>query len=312
MTKTLNYIKKQPQLVLLVAVIIAFCIVIPSFATERNIMNVLKNASISSFAAIGLSVVLIGGNLDLSIGSQFSCLSVFCLSMQRVDPVLGIIVPLLAAVAFGMLNGILVYKFKINSIVVTLGTMSILSGLALVPSNSMSVQGVPGTWFNAIAGTNIGSLSIYVIYFVILAVVIGLVLTKTKFGKGLYYMGINKEASEVAGQNVGKITVLSFIVCSLCVAVSAIVQGSRMMTANPLGGVGLEFEVLTALLIGGISLSGGRGNIVNTVVGVFLLALIVNAMNLLGAAYEYQLIARGALIIIAIIVDTVVRYKNGE
>lgn len=310
--KSFLIIKKQPQLVILAAVFLVFTFAIPKFATAGNLMNVLKTASVMAFACIGLSVVLIGGNLDLSIGSQLSCLCVISMTMQRVSPVLGILVPVAVSVGFGVMNGVLVYRFKINSIVVTLGTMSVLEGLALLPSNAMSVQGLPGTWFSNIAGIMLGPMPVYVIYFTVLAAGMQFILTKSKFGRGLYYLGSNPEAARTAGHDVGRTTTLSFVICSLCISLSAIVQSSRMMTANPVGGTGLEFEALTALLIGGISLTGGRGNIVQAVTGVLLLTLIVNGMNLVGAAYEYQLMAKGILIIVAIVADAVVRYRDGK
>ena len=311
-SRAIKVLGKQPQLIILIALLVLFFALIPSFGSERNMLNILKTTSITALTCIGLSVVIIGGNLDLSVGSTMSLLGVLSVSMQTVDPLLGILVPIGAAVGIGLLNGTLVYKFKINSIVVTLGTMSILAGIALMPSNSMSIQGVAGTWYSNIAGTMLGPIPIYVFYFVILAVVMQLILKRTLFGKSLFYMGNNKEAAAIAGHNVGKTVILSFVICSLCVGVSAIVMSSRTMTANPIGGTGLEFEALTAVLLGGISLIGGKGSIFGTVIGVLLLTIIVNGMNLLGAAYEYQLMARGILILVAIIVDAIARYRDAK
>lgn len=309
-TRLKSIIKKQPQLIILIVMFILFFFLIPSFGTDRNLLNVMKTAAISAFTCIGLSVVLIGGNLDLSVGSTMSLLCVLSITAQKYDPFLGVFVPVAAAIGIGLLNGIFVYRFRISSIVVTLGTMSILSGLALMPSDSMSVQGLAGTWYSNIAGTMVGPIPVYIIYFLLLVVGIQFLITKTLFGKSLFFLGNNKEASEIAGHNVGKTVILSFIICSLCVCVSAIVLSSRTMTANPIGGMGLEFEALTAVLLGGISLLGGKGSIMGTVIGVLLLSIIVNGMNLLGAAYEYQMMARGILILVAIIVDAIVRYKD--
>ena len=305
----MTLLKKQPQLIILITMAITFYFLIPSFGTERNLLNILKTLSILGFTCLGLSVVMIGGNLDLSVGSTMSCLAVFSVKMQTVSPILGIIVPIIAAIGIGVLNGGLVYKFKINSIVVTLGTMSILSGLALLPSNSMSVQGVPGTWYSNISGIMFGPVPIYIVYFIVLSVVIFLLLTRTRFGRSLYYMGNNAKAAEIAGHNVALTTTLSFVICSLCVCFAAIIQSSRMLTANPIGGLGLEFEALTAVLLGGISLKGGKGSVLTALVGIFLLTIIANGMNLFGAAFEYQLMARGILILTAIIVDAITRYR---
>jgi ribose/xylose/arabinose/galactoside ABC-type transport system permease subunit len=305
-----DFFKNNTQLILLVLLIIAFAIWIPEFATSRNVTSILQQISITSLICCGMSVVLIGGNLDLSVGSAFSFLCVLCVKMQSINPVLSVVLTAGAAVLIGVANGYIIHRFNLNSIIVTLGMMSILSGAAKMLTDSMNVSGEPNTFFSDIADIRLGGLPFYVIIFIILAIFLEWMLRNTLFGKTLYYLGTNAEASKVAGQSVRSTTILSFVICSSCVAVAAFLQSARTMTASPIGGIGLEFTAMTAVLLGGVSLKGGKGSILGTVLGVLLLGVIVNGLNLKLVPFEYQKIAKGALILLAIAFNEKVKYKN--
>jgi ribose/xylose/arabinose/galactoside ABC-type transport system permease subunit len=305
-----SFFKNNTQLILLIVLIVAFSVMIPEFPSGRNAMSILKQISITSLICCGMSVVLIGGNLDLSVGSTFSFMCVLCIKMQLISPWLSIVMMVLSALLIGFVNGYIVYRFNLNSIIVTLGTMSILSGVAKMLTDSLNISGDPDTFFSDIADINLFGLPFYVIVFIILAVVLAIILKKTMFGRNLYYQGTNPEAAKVAGFSVGRVTVSAFMVSSLCVAIAALLQSTRTLTASPIGGIGLEFTALTAVLLGGVSLMGGKGSIHGTVLGVLLLGVIVNGMNLMQVPFEYQKIAKGALILAAIIFNEKVRYRN--
>jgi len=302
-----NAIKKlleQPQILILIILIVVLSVALPSFFSSNNFLNIFKNMSTVAIITSGMAVVMIGGNLDLSVGSMFSLLCVVGILAQHTNTFMGVLMPIAVALLLGFLNGILIYRFRISSIIVTLGTLSIFQGLTLIVSKSSSVPAIPGTAYENIAGLKIGIFPVYIFVFVIIAVVCEVILHKSKFGRGLYYMGVNREASMIAGHNVGAYTIVSYMLCGLTVAIAAIIQSSRLLTANPIVGGGLEIEVITAALIGGISLTGGKGNVIQAIGGAFMLAVIINGLNLFGAPFELQTIAKGALILAAIILNS--------
>lgn len=309
-----NAIKRigaHPQILILIVMIIVLSIALPSFFTGENFLNIFKNMSTVAIITSGIAVVLIGGNFDLSVGSMFSLLCAVGILSQHINTFMAVLMPLVVALALGLLNGMLIYKFKISSIIVTLGTMAIFQGLTLIISKSSSVPAIPGTSYENIAGLRFFSIPAYIFVFIILAVVCEIALRKTKFGRGLYYMGVNREASMIAGHNEGVYIIISYMLSGTTVAIAAIIQSSRMLTANPIVGTGLEIEVLTAVLIGGISLLGGRGNVIQAIVGAMILAVIINGLNLFGAPSEIQNIVKGALILTAIILNARAN-KNDE
>ena len=164
----LKWIKSNPQFFILIILIIGFSFLLPAFLTSRNLLSILRQVSTISLISFGLTIVMIGGNLDLSVGSTLSFLAVLSIRMQVINPLLGVAVPIIAAILIGFFNGYIVQKFNINSIIVTLGSMLILAGIALITSNSRSIQGTPGTWFSQIAEFSIYKVPMYVILFLII------------------------------------------------------------------------------------------------------------------------------------------------
>lgn len=217
--------------------------------------------------------------------------------------------PLIAAVVIGFLNGFIITKFKVNSIIVTLGSLSLYSGLALFYTNGAIIAGNTGTWYGVIGSNRFLGIPIHVYIFFIVAVIYQILLSKTSFGRKIKYVGTNTSASEIAGIRSNWVRTMAFIISSLSVAIAVLIYSSRMTTASPVTGVGFEFDAITAVVIGGTSLAGGKGSIFKTIIGVLLLAIIINILTLYNAPYAYQNIVKGILIIIAIIIDIRVRKR---
>ncbi|MDR1797287.1 MAG: ABC transporter permease [Clostridiales Family XIII bacterium] len=299
--RPLQFIRSQTQLVILVVVFLICAAVVPEFLNERTVLNILKTVATSGIVAIGLSVVVIGGNLDLSVGSVFSLMCVVSVKMQNTSPWLGLIVPIVLAVGVGALNGFLVTRFRLNSIIVTLGTMSVWAGAALL--YSPTIMTVPGTFYEKISNSAFLGIPTYVYVFFAAAIVLQVVLFKTKFGRSLFFQGVNPEAAEIAGINKNRSTILSMVICSICVAIGAILQTSRVGSGYPISGVGLEFSALTAVLLGGVSIAGGKGSALRTVIGVLMLQVILTGMILMDIKHDWQSIVKGALILVALTLD---------
>ena len=305
MKKVLTKIFRTNSVLLaLILLVIVLSIATPNFLTFVNISNVLKNATVIGIISCGLTLVVIGGGLDLSVGSALSLIGVVSVILQPKSLILAIVIPIVLALIIGFFNGLISSLTEINSIIVTLGSLSILGGIALVVSKGAVLLAVPNKYYAFLGNGTLLNVPLYIYIFIFIVVFCELLLKKTLFGKNLIFVGSNYEAAKAAGVNVVFIRTVSFIICSLLVAVSAIMLSSRMTSASPLAGVGYEFNALTAVVIGGVSLKGGKGNIYNTLIGALLLGVITNALNLFNVSFAFQNIAKGVLIIIAIFADT--------
>ena len=304
-----RFLRQQPQFFILLLLIVGFAIAIPAFRTAGNAMNVLKQSTTISIVSCGLAFVVIGGNLDLSVGSLLSLTLGLSLSMTMHNTFLAILVPFAVALGVGVLNGYIVSRFNVSSIIVTLGSLSAIAGFVQFYRQGNIIVGMPGLFYSEIVDAKLAGIPSYVLIFVLIAVLYQVLLKRTALGRKLLYQGVNREAAIAAGINVRFVTLASFMICSLSVAVAAVLQGARLMQGSTNTGAGLEFDALTAILIGGISLRGGQGTIFNAMIGVFLLAVIINALTLLNVPYEWRNIAKGVLILIAISTDVIGRRR---
>jgi ribose/xylose/arabinose/galactoside ABC-type transport system permease subunit len=298
-----NLPNELPQLIILVLIVILSSIFNPDFRTANNLINILRQASLIGIISCGMTLLLISGSLDLSVGSAFSLINVIAISMQRKSNILGIVIPIAVAIILGLFNGLIVTKFNINSIIVTLGSLSLFAGIANIYTNGSIIQGTPDTWYSVIGKSNLLGIPIYVIIFVIIAIIYHLLLSRTTFGRKIIYTGTNQEAAKIIGIKVGSIRTICFIISSVSVAIAVIIYSSRMVTAQPTTGVGLEFTAVTAIVIGGTSLIGGKGSIARTIIGVFILTVIINVLTLYNVQFAYQNVIKGFLILLAIFID---------
>lgn len=298
-----DIIGKQSTLAILVLLVVLLSVTTPSFRTVGNMINILKQVSIIGIISCGMTLVVISGCLDLSVGSVFSLLNVIIISLQQRSNLLAVTVAFIVAILIGLFNGIIITAFDMNSIIVTLGSLSLIGGLALLYTHGAIIHGVSDTWFSVIGKDRVFGMPIHVLVFLFIAVLYQILLAGTSLGKKIRYVGVNPEAARIAGIRTGKIQTLTFIISSLSVAVAAIIYSSRMATGSPVTGVGYEFSAITALVVGGISLRGGSGSILGTIIGVLILAVIVNALTLYNVPFALQNIVKGFLIIVAIIAD---------
>lgn len=311
-TRIMDFIKTRPQFLILIFMVAVLSITTPKFASAANLLNILKQVSVIAIISSGLTLVVVSGCLDLSVGSALSLLNVITAKAQLQNDLAAVLVPIGVALIIGLFNGVIITKFKVNSIIVTLGSLSVFGGLALLYTKGAIIIGKTGTWYSQIAQGKLFGIPIHVYIFIILAIFFELLLKKTRFGRGLIYTGTNEEAARVAGIRTGLYRLIAFMISAVSVAVAAIILSSRMNSGTPVGGVGFEFDAVTAIVIGGTSLVGGRGSILNTIIGVLLLAVLINALTLYNVPFAFQNISKGVLIILAIISDVRSRQKYGK
>ncbi len=303
--KTLYILKSQTNIIILVVLVAILSLTIPNFGQVANFINILKSIAFISIISCGMTLVVIGGGLDLSVGSTFSLCAILSIVMlNRYNTVLAIIVPIAAGIIVGIINGYISSRFNLSSIIVTLGMLSVIGGFTYFIVNGGTQVGVPNGTFEKISKLSVFRIPIYVWVFIFLAILFEILLKKTTFGRNLVLIGTNPEAAKIVGINTTLIRTISFVICGFSVSIAAILLSSRLVTAAPSAGAGYEFDVITALVIGGVSLTGGKGNIYNTIIGAILLGVIINALQLTNVPFAFQAITKGLLIILAITLDT--------
>jgi ribose/xylose/arabinose/galactoside ABC-type transport system permease subunit len=294
-------------LAVLVALFLVFTFSSKYFFTPKNLSNVLGQISITMIAAVGLSLLLICGEVDISIGSLQAVAALpLVLVMNATGSFwLGVLPALAVGGMIGVINGLLVTRLKINSLIVTLGMYYLLRGFVYFATGKVPISDQSGKDFFFMVGN--GKLFRFLPYMAMLMIVIVVVfmyvLRHTTYGRRLYAVGGNPEVARAVGISPERLKLSAFILCSLLSSVSAILLASRLSSANHLAGVGFEFQVVAAVVLGGVSLAGGVGNLLGALIGVLIFGLLQNGMGLLGVGTQYQLIVTGGLIILAVAID---------
>ena len=308
-----SVLAKQGILIAFVAFIIAFTIANPRFLTPDNILSVVRSSAILGVMALGVTFVVISGNLDLSVGSMMSFSTIVVLDLHdKIGPAMAIPAMFAMTLALGALIGFLVGYLKLNSLIVTLGMLSAIHGLTLTYSGgkNMDIADKEGTWFSVFGqGTALG-IPVPILIFVALAALLGLVLGKTAFGRKVYAVGGNGTAATFSGIRRARTVFLCYIMSAACVATAGLIQASRSLGSQNTVGQGLELEVLAAVILGGASLLGGSGTIFKTVIGVLILGFIQNGLLLIGWQFYVQFVVTWVIIILAVWLD--IAAKRGK
>ncbi|PKM52130.1 MAG: sugar ABC transporter permease [Firmicutes bacterium HGW-Firmicutes-7] len=291
--------------VMFVVLCIILSFVSPKFLTETNIINILLQTSIIGVIAIGMTFVIIAQGIDVSVGAILAISSgagVGAIKLLGAPWWLGILVMILIGLIFGLLNGYATAYLKMPAFLVTLATMSIGRGLTLVLSGGKSWFDLP-VQFKQLSASNVGGIPVLIILVIILYIIGHYVLKYTVYGRKIYAVGGNPEAARVSGINVKLIIMSTFVVSGLISSFAGILQTARMNSFWASMGTGFEFSAIAAVVIGGTSLSGGVGTLGGTFVGVLIMGVINNALNLWGVSANWQEVARGAIIFIAVMLD---------
>jgi ribose transport system permease protein len=297
----------------LVGLVIVFSVLSPEFLTVDNLVNILDASAIVGIVAVGVTIALIGGHFDLSVGSIVGlCSSLLALSLVDWGIPVGpaIVLAILGGLVIGAVNGILVVNFGINSIIATLGMLAAVRGIAFVVA-----EGSPIPVNNAFL-TDLGvsrPLGIPVSVYIMAVAYAGawVLLTQTKLGLHVYAVGGNEVAAERAGIPVKRITRLIFLATAFCAAIGAVLMTARTFSGQAVYGRELELDVLTAVLLGGIGLRGGEGSILRTLVGVAIVGVITNGLVLTEVPAYWTDVARGGALIVAVVLEAI-RERRGK
>ena len=275
----------------------------PRFLTHANILNVLRQTSINSIIAIGMTLVILTGGIDLSVGSILAFCGAVMASLLNAghNPILALIVTLALGLVFGFFNGFLVSKMKLQAFIVTLVTMTFLRGATLVFTEGKPITvDDGGLLFENIGGGYLFDIPIP-IYIMIALFVAGLM--HTKFGRYTYAIGGNEEATKLSGINVDKVKMWVYGLCGMLSALAGVILTSRLYSAQPTAGSGYELDAIAAVVLGGTSLAGGVGRVTGTALGALIIGVLGNALNLLNVSSYYQMMIKAIVILIAVLID---------
>lgn len=282
---------------ILIAVVAAGSAALPTFRNFDNIMNVFRTSPIIGIVAVGATFVLITGEIDLSLGSILSLsltLGGMCLGYSEV---LGLAVTCAVGTGLGVLNGMIVAKAKISSLMVTLGASSVYSGIASILVRGKSIYLYDAPIYQWVCKGTVLKLPFPMVFFMIVSVAAALILSKTVFGHRLYYVGANPKASLYSGLPVDRIKIAAYGVCGLLTAVAGPILASQTNRITPIIGSGYELSAISVAVLGGTILDGGKGNVLGTFVGAIVYGLLLNILSLSGMGTYVELVLRGVLLV---------------
>ena len=286
-----------------------------TFLTTENFLNVLRRSSVNGIIAAGMTSIIISAGIDLSVGSMMALAGmVGAYAMTAIggtDPqagalVVGTIVGIAAGVICGLSNGVLITKLNLPPFIVTLGTMSAFRGISYVMNDGQPYD-VPS--YKYLGEGIVLGIPVSVLIFAVIIAIASFLLRYSRLGRHTYAIGSNREAAFHAGVNVNFNLISVYALTGLVVGIAAMIQTSRTVSAQPTAGIALELDIIAAVVIGGASLSGGRGSIAGTIVGTLLISFLRNGCTLLGISTNVQLIVIGAIIIAAVAVDQLARSR---
>ena len=297
-------------LVIFVAILALFCLTIPNFATWANISNVLQRNSIIGIVACGMLLMILLGGFDLSVGAVGAVSSVVAAAIiANISLPLGIVTALLLGLFVGVFNGFFIAKIGISPFVTTLATQVLVTGIMFVGTAAQPVYGMPD-YFTFLGLGRIGPVPVPTILFAFVAIATWIMLKYTRFGHYIYIVGGNRAAARLAGINVDRVTIITYGLGGLFAAIAGIVLLGQTNIGQPASAADWPLTAIAAVVVGGIPLSGGVGNVGGAVLGTLLLGVIANALNLLGVSPFWQPAVTGTVILFAVGIDSYQRRRS--
>ena len=296
----------------LLVLCIVIAIVNPAFLSSNNLMNVLRQTSTNLYLALAMTMVIIIGGIDLSVGSIMAVSGVvttMTIAVLEMPVIVAVGLGLLVGMLFGAVNGYVAATTIIPSFIITLATMNIARGTAYVLTDGQPVR-VMSDSFNFIGSGYIGGFfPTPVLYLIIFIIICYLIMNKTKLGRYIYAVGGNPEAAKFSGINIKRVKFFAYTFSGFMAAFAGIVLASRMFSGQPTAGTAAELDAIAAVVLGGTSMSGGIGRIGGTVIGALIIGVLSNGLNLMGVSSFWQYIVKGIVILVAVYADVIKRRK---
>ncbi len=311
--KALNFIKQHAIYVVLILVALFFTIMSSNFFTIDNWLTIVRQVSMLGICAIGMTFVLLTGGIDLSIGSGITFVNIFCAFLMvdcGLSPAIAILINLLLMFAIGAFQGFLVTKIGIPPIIATMAFMNIFKGVAYVISGGLPINGFEDGFKMIGQGYIFGVFPIPILIMIIIFVIGAFILYRFYLGRYFYAIGGNKEAAKLSGIKVDRVTTLVYALNGLFAALAGIIYLSRLNSGSPSTGSGFEFDVITACVLGGVSVNGGYGKISGVLAGVIIMGMLDNGLIMVGLSEYWKWIVKGAILCLAVGIDCMSKKKK--
>ncbi|WP_020591941.1 ribose ABC transporter permease [Kiloniella laminariae] len=302
------------SLVALLLLMAAVSLYSPSFLSVDNLLNILRQTSINAIIALGITYVILTAGIDLSVGSVLALCGAVCASLLAADTplVLALLVTLSVGGLLGAANGVVISLFGVQPFIATLVGMTMLRGVTLVFTDGRPVSTgdfeVAEAFYQMGGGYFVG-IPIPILLAAGVFLIGWLILNRTAFGRYVYAIGGNEQVTRIAGINVRRVKIIVYALSGVMAALAGMILTARLESAQPTAGLGYELDAIAAVVLGGTSLMGGRGTLIGTLIGALIIGVLNNALNLMDVSSYYQQIAKGAVILLAVVVDSRVKSK---
>lgn len=302
-----KYLRNNMGIIIgLFTLVIILSIASPYFLTKVNFTNVLRQVTSNALLAFAITFCLIIGCMDLTIGSQVGLSGVmvaYCMVNLNFGFIPSMCIALSAGAGCGFINGFIVSRTQIPPYIVTLAMQNVLRGAAYLIAGGMAIKVTNESFYNFGNGYILG-IPIPVIIFAVMGTILSIILGRTAYGRRMFAVGGNKEAAEYAGINIKFVQVRTYMISGFLAALAGIIVASRVYSGQPTSGTGFEADAIAAAVLGGTSFNGGRGSIGGTVIGILIIGVVANGLNLLEIPYYWQMVIKGLIILLAVFFDT--------
>ena len=293
-------------MIALVLLVVVIGVISPEFRTLSNFLSLLRQSSINGFIAFGMTCVILTGGIDLSVGSVLALSTALCAGFitNGVPVGLAMVLALIIGTALGAVSGLLVTKGRLQPFIATLITMTVYRGATMIFMDGKPISNLGDSFTLKVVGKgNFYHIPIPAITFVVMFLIFMFVLEKTTFGRRVYATGSNEQSAKLAGINVNRTKLITYAISGCMSALSGLILLSRLSSAQPTLGSGYELDAIAAVALGGTSMNGGRGRVWGTFVGILIIAVLNNGLNILGVSSYYQDVVKGIVILIAVLSD---------
>lgn len=307
MKNTMKYMSELTTVIALIILMAVITIINSNFLTANNLLNLLLQVTSNALIAFGMTFVIITGGIDLSVGSILALSSALTAGLlgSGMPVTLAILISLILGCILGMMNGLLISYGKLAPFIVTLATMTIFRGATLVYTNGNPItKGLSDTFLFQFLGQGyIVGIPFPVIIMFIVFIVLYVLLHKTAFGKSVYAIGGNEKAAYISGVKLNKVKIIIYSISGIMASISGLIITSRLSSAQPTAGASYEMDAIAAVVLGGTSLSGGKGRILGTLIGALIIGVLNNGLNIIGVSAFWQQVVKGVVILIAVLID---------
>jgi len=303
------FFRKIGILLVLLLLLVLFSLTSKAFFTMNNLLNVARQVSMLGIVSVGMTFVMLTGGIDLSVGSMLSIINVigaFAMVKIGVPPAFAVAICLISSSLLGLINGIIVTDINIPPLIATLGTMTIIRGISYLITGGIPIWGFPES-FTIIGQGYLWRIPIPVIIMVVIVGLGSFIMNSTFFGRFFYAIGGNEEAARLSGINVKRYKHLVYVLSGLATGIAGVILLSRINSGQPIAGSGFELDVVTAVVLGGVSISGGEGKLSGAITGVLIMGVLSNGLIIMNVGEYYQLVIKGFVLLCAVALDRMQR-----